>query len=89
MSRANINVHIEELVLHGVDPTDRHAIADAIQREIARTFALQGSSITQDHHVDRIQGRPVTWGDAAGPQRVGAEVARAVRGNLTPGTPSR
>lgn len=88
MSRANINVHIEELVLHGVDPTDRHAIADAIQREIARTFAL-GGSITQDRHVDRIQGRPVTWGDAAGPQRVGAEVARAVRGNLTLGTPSR
>lgn len=89
MSRANINVHIEELVLHGIDPTDRHAIAAAIQREIARTLAAQGPSITDDRHVDRIQGRPVPWGDAAGPQRVGAEVARAMRGNLTPGTPTR
>ena len=31
-----IRLHIDELVLHGFDPRQRHAIADAVQAELAR-----------------------------------------------------
>ncbi|MBI2767717.1 MAG: hypothetical protein HYX53_17610 [Chloroflexi bacterium] len=34
-----VDVHIEELVLRGFDPRQRHAIADALQAELARLFA--------------------------------------------------
>jgi hypothetical protein len=31
-----VRLHIGELVLHGFDPRDRHAIADAVRAELAR-----------------------------------------------------
>jgi hypothetical protein len=34
-----IRLHINELVLHGFDPRDRHAIADAVRLELARIIA--------------------------------------------------
>ena len=39
----NIELHIEELVLHGFEPGDRHRIGEAIERELARLFAEQGT----------------------------------------------
>ncbi len=33
----NIELHIEELVLHGFSPNDRHAIGEAVQRELTPT----------------------------------------------------
>ena len=32
-------VHIEELVLHGFDPRDRHAFGDAIRAELGQLLA--------------------------------------------------
>jgi hypothetical protein len=36
-----IEVHIENLVLHGFDPRQRHAIADAVEAELARLLAAE------------------------------------------------
>ena len=38
----NIELHIEELVLHGFSPRDRDAIGEAVQRELTRLFVEQG-----------------------------------------------
>src|SRR3712207_3298477 len=42
MTPVNIELHIEELVLHGFAPGDRYRIGEAVQRELARLFAEQG-----------------------------------------------
>lgn len=39
MNRAPIQLHIDELVLEGFDPVDRHRIADAVERELATVLA--------------------------------------------------
>jgi hypothetical protein len=38
--KMNIQLHIEELLLDGFDPRDRHRIADALERELARLFRV-------------------------------------------------
>ena len=40
---ARIVVRIDELVLHGVAPGDRHAIADAVREAITRQLQQAGS----------------------------------------------
>ncbi len=51
----SIELHIEELVLHGFDPRDRHAIGDAVERELVRLLERPGpfpsldSPLTLDH----------------------------------------
>ena len=42
MTPYNIELHIEELVLHGFAPKDRYTIGEAVQRELSRLFAEQG-----------------------------------------------
>lgn len=41
MRTMRIELVIDELVLHGLDPRHRHAIGDAVQRELARQLATQ------------------------------------------------
>jgi len=38
--KMNIQLHIEELLLDGFDARDRHRIADALERELARLFRV-------------------------------------------------
>jgi len=40
--RPSVELHIEELVLHGFSPVDRYTIGDAIQRELTRLIATHG-----------------------------------------------
>ena len=40
MRAARIEVEIEELVLHGFPPLDRHAVAEVVQRELAERVAM-------------------------------------------------
>jgi len=48
-----VTIHIEQLVLHGFDPRDRHAIGDAIQSELAALFACRtGFSPSSADHID-------------------------------------
>ncbi|HVV86983.1 MAG TPA: hypothetical protein VHE35_28285 [Kofleriaceae bacterium] len=39
---ARIELHLDELVLHGVAARDRHRVADAVHAELARLLAEQG-----------------------------------------------
>ena len=43
MTRHNIELHIEELVLHGFSPSDRYRIAEAIERELVQLFSRQSA----------------------------------------------
>jgi hypothetical protein len=41
-SRPTLNLHIQDLVLHGFASVDRHRIGEAMERELARLFLGQG-----------------------------------------------
>ena len=79
-----IHLHIEELVLHGFAPGDRHRIGDAVQRELARLFNERQtlSSLTKNTEIDRLDGGTFQMMPGSRPETTGAQVARAVFGGL-------
>ena len=73
-------VHIDRLVLKGFRPEDRHAIAEGLQQELGRVFAVRKavSLLTAMGDVSRLQvgGVPIEHGSR--PQRVGESVGRGI-----------
>ena len=75
----NVRLHIEELVLEGFPPGDRHRIAEAVQAELARLFGTQGVPSTLPALPDMGRLRTEVGGlHPTRPERSGADIARAV-----------
>jgi hypothetical protein len=84
MKPANVELHIEELVLHGFAAADRYRIGEMVERELARLFAEEGIPATlagglEAPHLDAGAFHVAANSKA---EAVGAEVARAVYGGL-------
>jgi hypothetical protein len=79
-----IHLHIEELVLHGFAPAERHRIGDAVQRELARLFTEKQTppGLTKDAAIDRLNGGTFLMSTAPRPEATGTQVGRAVFGGL-------
>lgn len=82
--RSPIHLHIEELVLHGFAPGDRHRIGEAVQQELTRLFTEEASrpSLTRSAAIDRLDCGTFQMRAAPRPEATGAQVARAVFGGL-------
>jgi hypothetical protein len=80
----NIEVHIEELVLHGFAPKDRYIIGEAVQHELQRLFAERGmpESSTAGYEAARLNGGAFTMKPGAKAHTIGAQVAQAVYASL-------
>jgi hypothetical protein len=80
----SIEVHIEELLLHGFAPGDRYGIGAAVERELTRLFAEHGvlSSLTQDGAIVRLDGRRFQVAPDAKAETIGAQIAQAVYGGM-------
>ena len=80
----NIELHIEELVLHGFPPSDRDAIGAAIQGELARLFAEQGAHPALQHtrEVEKVDGGSFSMRTGAKAVPIGTQVAQSVYGGL-------
>jgi len=80
-----IELHIEELVLHGFAPGDRYRIADAVERELARLFAEQGvpPSLAQEAEMARLDAGAFKMAPGAREEAVGAQVAHTVYGGFS------
>lgn len=52
--RPNIELHIEELVLHGFGANERASVADAIRAELEARLAEHGLPNVEEIHVDRL-----------------------------------
>jgi hypothetical protein len=77
--KPDIEVHIGELVLHGIDPADRHRVGDAVQSELARLLGERGLTTPASF------ARPVVSAGSVRitrPNTLGAQVARALYGVL-------
>ncbi|MDT5122146.1 MAG: hypothetical protein QOC96_1628 [Acidobacteriota bacterium] len=80
MRNRRIEIAIEELVLHGLDPSDRDGIREVIEREMERLFAERGvppqlSRGGKIAHLDNA-GIEVQAGSRA--VEIGSQVARSL-----------
>jgi hypothetical protein len=84
MKPVNLELHIEELVLHGFAPADRYRIGDSMERELARLFAEQGTppSLRQGSEIERLDGGSFEAKAGSRAEAIGTRVAQAVYGGL-------
>jgi hypothetical protein len=79
-----IELHIDELVLHGFAHGDRHRIAEGLERELTRLLTERGVPLTAAHNAEIANmdaGKFETHADSNADD-IGARVARAVFGGL-------
>jgi hypothetical protein len=80
MRPVNIDLHIEELVLHGFAPSDRHHIADAVEGELERLFVEQWASplLMGEIEAEHLDGGTFEMTHGAKAGAIGAQIAQAV-----------
>src|SRR5215472_12176259 len=90
-----VEVHIDELVLHGFGAGDRFPISDAVGQELTRLLAEQDGWNLPSFPlvIERLNGGTVKVAPGGRPAGVGREVARAVHrafgATVRDGTPKR
>ena len=82
----NIELHIEELILHGFPPSDRYRIAEAVELELTRLFTEQGISpaLTRGGEFARLDGGTFNIAPSSKAQVIGSQVAQSVYTNMSP-----
>lgn len=73
-----IEVHIEELVLHGFAPSDRWRIAEALEEQLHGLLAAKGIPPAWLSSPERIDAGAINAAGLAKPTTVGAEIAGSV-----------
>ncbi|WP_298734394.1 hypothetical protein [uncultured Chitinophaga sp.] len=76
----NIELHIEELVLHGFLPGDRQRIGLAVQQELSRLFTEQGlpPGLSSGGAVPSLDAGSFQHAPHATPNVVGQQIANTV-----------
>ncbi len=84
MRPKNIELHIEELVLHGFAGSDSQIVGEAVKSELSRLFTEQGvpPSLEQGGRIDSLKGGDLKLTPGSNAEVIGARVARAVYGGL-------
>ena len=79
MAGVKIDLHIEELVLEGFRPSDRHRIGAAVESELARLLAERGlpPALAQGADLPRLDGGSFEARPGARPEALGRQVANA------------
>jgi hypothetical protein len=79
-SRPSLELHIDELVLHGFTPTERHAIGDTVESELRELLVKQQSlpwSLV-NHEIDRVDAGEFEIASGAPAPTSGRRVAEAI-----------
>ena len=80
----NIEIRIEELVLHGFAPGDRLSIGGAVQQELTRLLGEQGlSSINRNVEIARVNGGAFDVKPRSTSETIGAQIAQKVYRGLS------
>jgi hypothetical protein len=82
---AAIELHIEELVLHGFRSSDRFCIGDAVEKELQRLLGKQGLSTFLAKRVfpERLDAGTFKVAPGAQPQDVGTQLAQRLQQRLS------
>ena len=80
----NIELHIEELVLHGFDGYNQYQIGEAIEREITRLLQERGlpASFNVERNVGRLNAANFTVQQNAKAMSVGNQIAQSIYNGL-------
>jgi hypothetical protein len=80
---ANLEVLVEELVLHGFAPADRYRIGEAVERELDRLITQQGvAPALMESETENIDGGAFELKPNLGAESIGVQVAQTVYGRL-------
>jgi hypothetical protein len=84
MTPKSIELHIEELVLHGFAPEDHYRIGEAVERELTRLLANQGvpHSLERGGEIASVDGGAFDVAPGLRAEMVGVQVAKAVYGGV-------
>lgn len=76
----NIELNIEELVLHGFLPGDRRHIGLAVEQELTRLFTERGlpPGLSSGGAVPSLDGGSFNMAPGAKPDAVGQQIAQTV-----------
>jgi hypothetical protein len=77
MNPREIEVHIDELVLHGFDPQSRWAIGDAVESELRELLTQQGLPKSWRENPTRLAPEPIRL---TTPVETGKHLAAAIHG---------
>lgn len=87
MSDGRVNLHIDRLVLRGIDPMDKHALADGLKMELARVLAdpATRAALSQSRRTPVLRlGRMAMQPGMAGARTLGGSVAKAIGKGMRP-----
>ncbi len=80
----SVEVHIEELVLHGFQPQDRYGVAAAIEAELVRLLTENGlPSFTGGSGYPLLSGNQFQLSDIHTDQGTGNQIAGSVYSAIT------
>ena len=79
-SQLSIEVHIEELVLHGFDPRARWNIGDALESELRELLIEKGLPAAWQKSTEHINSSSLRADSLTKPSVAGRRIARAVYG---------
>lgn len=79
-----IELHIEEMILHGFDHADRHTIGDAVERELARLIRNGGLTrdVSDGMNIPQRDGADIQMRPGMRAETTGTEIARSVYGAI-------
>jgi hypothetical protein len=90
MSAFDLELHVDELVLEGVDAAHRDAVAEAMRAELAALIARGGvSAELLGGGALRLDGGSLTVEPGLAPAALGVRIARAVHAGMGESTPPR
>jgi hypothetical protein len=80
----DIELHINELVLHGFPQGEKHRIGEAVRQELLRQFSERGISdaLTRQGNVSSLNAGPIQAGQGSKPEQIGTQVAQVVYGSM-------
>jgi len=81
---ASVELHIEELVLHGLGSWDQYRIADAVERQLARLLGTGNLplALAQSAEMARVDGGAFDVAPGSTAETIGGQVASSVFGGL-------
>ena len=77
---ASLHLHIEDLILHGFNASDRYRVADAVERELGRLLMDQLPKVTRqgDIEIEQVDAGRFSVRPGASARDIGGQVAQSV-----------
>jgi len=83
--KQNVELHIEELLLHGFGNVNRHRVREALKCELTRLFTEKDvpSLLSRSGDFGRLDGGTFNIPSGSKPEAIGAQVAQSIYTGFT------